>query len=104
MPIHPKRGSKALDDIGILPQRKGTVVHDDYSSYFQYDNVSMPCAMPITCAVWPSSKNVTSKQWAPELAKLLLEIKQAVEVAKDQGTNPFARQAERPLSKDAIGS
>ena len=37
--IHAKRGSKALDEIGVLAKRKGTAVHDDYSSYFQYDHV-----------------------------------------------------------------
>ena len=37
--IHPKCGSKALDDIGILPKRSSVVVHDDYSSYFKYTNV-----------------------------------------------------------------
>jgi transposase len=31
--VHPKRGREALDEIGILPQRKGQVVHDGYSSY-----------------------------------------------------------------------
>ena len=41
--------------------------------------------MRIIYAVWPSSKNVTQQQWAPDLAKLLLEIKQTVDVAKDQG-------------------
>jgi transposase len=34
--VHPKRGQQALDAIGILPQRKGKIVHDGYSSYAQY--------------------------------------------------------------------
>jgi transposase-like protein len=37
--VHPKRGSKALDEIGILPQRKGIAIHDGYSSYFQYPDI-----------------------------------------------------------------
>jgi len=34
--VHSKRGSKALREIGILPYLKGTAVHDDYASYFQF--------------------------------------------------------------------
>ena len=34
--VHPKRGREALDEIGILPERKGVVVHDGYTSYEQY--------------------------------------------------------------------
>jgi transposase len=37
--LHEKRGLQALDAIGILPECTGTVVYDDYSSYFKYDNV-----------------------------------------------------------------
>jgi transposase len=34
--VHPKRGREALDEIGILPERKGVVVHDGYTAYEQY--------------------------------------------------------------------
>ncbi len=34
--VHDRRGRKALDEVGILPPRKGVVVHDGYSSYRQY--------------------------------------------------------------------
>ena len=37
--VHSKRGQQALDEIGILPQRQGRVVHDGYSSYNQYPDV-----------------------------------------------------------------
>ena len=34
--IHESRGSKAIDDIGILPEFKGIAVHDGYKPYFKY--------------------------------------------------------------------
>jgi transposase len=33
------RGTQALDEIGILPQRKGWAIHDGHRSYFQYPGV-----------------------------------------------------------------
>ena len=35
--VHQKRGSKAVDDIGIIPKFKGILVHDFWATYFRYD-------------------------------------------------------------------
>jgi transposase len=35
--IHQKRGTEAMDEIGILPKFKGKAVHDGFKSYNQYE-------------------------------------------------------------------
>lgn len=82
--VHPKRGQQALDEIGILPQRKGKVVHDGYSSYDQYSDVEH-----VRCNAHHLRELVFIKEqyeqvWADGMIQLLLEIKDAVEGAKMQ--------------------
>jgi transposase len=80
---HPKRGSKATDEIGILPAFKGTAVHDGYYSYTRYE-----CEHALCNAHHLRELNFVAEQlsqgWAAEFKKLLVDLKNEVEAAKAQ--------------------
>ena len=79
---HEKRGCKALDQIGILPKRKGAAVHDGYRSYYQYED-----ALHVLCnghhlRELKFIQERYQQSWACDMEKLLLEIKKTVEEAQ----------------------
>jgi transposase len=83
--VHAKRGREALDEIGILPKREGKIVHDGYGSYTQY-----PDAEHVLCNAHHLRELVFVEEqyeqaWADGMIDLLVEIKEAVEEAKQQG-------------------
>jgi len=80
--MHDRRGRLAHDDIGILPERTGKVMHDGYRSYEQY-----PHAQHALCNAHHLRELIFihenyQQPWAEDMLKLLLEIKQAVECAQ----------------------
>ena len=80
--VHDNRGAKALDEIGIYANREGAVVHDGYKSYYQF-----PGLVHVLCNAHHLRELVFiheqyQQDWADELAKLLIEIKEAVMVAQ----------------------
>jgi transposase len=101
--VHPKRGSAALRDIGILPKRQGWIVHDDYASYFQFDNLwhGLCNAHHLRSLIFIAERY--QQQWAPDLAELLLDIKQAVENAKDQDLIQLSEEQKADFEKRYLG-
>ena len=83
--LNARRGAQAHADIGILPQRQGYVVHDDYPAYYQYQT-----AQHVSCNAHHLRELIFlheryQQPWAEQLLTLLLEIKQAVETAQQAG-------------------
>ncbi|MGQ9556304.1 MAG: IS66 family transposase [Anaerolineae bacterium] len=82
---HARRGTEALDEMGIFPHREGKVVHDAYSSYFQYPELQHVLCNAHHLRELAFIHEQYGQEWAEKLARLLVEIKRAVETAQEQG-------------------
>lgn len=79
---HRKRGRLAMDAVSPIAQFTGIAVHDALRSYLGY-----PCAHALCNAHLLRELTALSEQgndWARQLHRLLLDMKQAVEQAKQQ--------------------
>ncbi|RKX71487.1 MAG: IS66 family transposase, partial [Spirochaetes bacterium] len=75
---HKKRGSKASDEMGILPQYKGVSIHDFWKPYEKYDCTHAYCNAHILRELIFASEN-HKQAWAADMIDLLLEIKDKVD-------------------------
>jgi transposase len=87
--FHPKRGTEAIEAIGILPGFRGTAVHDRWEPYFGYEE----CRHGLCGAhllrdlrfVWEQE----GERWAKNLRRVLLKMNGAVRKAKARGARRF---------------
>jgi transposase len=79
-----RRGKAAMDEIGILPQFRGTLVRDGFSSYQWYEQCrhSLCNVHLLRDLVFVAEVSPEQKVWTEPFAKLLLKIKEAVSKAE----------------------
>lgn len=79
--IHPKRGAEALNAIGILTDFTGRAIHDFWRPYFGYDCAHGLCnAHHLRELVFVQEQH--HQAWAGAMIDCLLDIKQAVALAR----------------------
>lgn len=82
--IHTKRGHKAMDDVGILPNLQGYAIHDGWKSYFKYPLKHGLCNVHHLRRLQFLEERYP-QPWVPKMSELLLKMKQAVETAQQKG-------------------
>jgi transposase len=89
--IHDKRGAQALEEIGIFPHREGKAIHDGYSSYYQFPGVEHGLCNAHHLRELLFVREQYEQNWAEDLSKLLVEIKDAGEIAQQQGQQALSQ-------------
>ena len=82
--VHKKRGKEAMDAIGILPGFTGRAIHDGLPAYFKYEQMQHGLCNEHHLRSFEFLKECHPQKWASGLSDLILEIKAAVDAAKQK--------------------
>ena len=90
--VHPKRGTEATTDIGILPAYTGVSVHDGWKSYRAHTHCRHALCNIHHLRELTYLEEQYHQTWAKDLKDLLREMKAAADQARAAGTLRLAPQ------------
>jgi hypothetical protein len=103
--VHRKRGTEAMDAIGILPMFRGRAIHDSWKPYFVYACTHSVCNAHLLRELTFAHEE-DRQRWAKDMKQLLLRIERSVTAARRRhrqcltrrSLNHFERQYDRILA------
>jgi transposase len=88
---HKKRGTEAMDEIGILPNFQGVLCHDGWKSYYKYGCDHALCnAHHLRELEWCATEG--GQQWAQKIKDFLLKLNTTVDAANGQLDEEHGKQ------------
>lgn len=101
--VQTKRGSAAIDAIGIVPTRAGRAVHDHWQAYCTSPDIAQSLCHAHHRRELAFMEERSQQGWAAERAQLLGEIKGAVDAATPVHSSlPEAKRAECVMRSDRV--
>lgn len=87
------RGTKAINELGVLPDFTGTVVHDGYNSYRGYTTPTHAlCSAHILRELLAVTDRDPAQVWASDLSALLRAANKRAHHARDTGKQRLPKQ------------
>ena len=96
---HKKRGRKATDEIGILPEFRGRAMHDGLRSYLTYGCDHALCNVHHLREL-TFLEEEQGRAWAGEMKRLLMRIKRRADKALRQGKASLTRRQQKYYERD----
>ena len=101
--VHEKRGSDAMKAAGILPDFKGTLVHDCWSPYFNFDFIRHALCNAHLLRELTGVLENTSQSWAKDMRHLLGKLNKATKTLEgwpsDSEINDFEKEYRQILER-----
>ena len=87
--LHKKRGSKAMDEIGVLPGFRNTMVHDFWKPYYKYDGAVHGICNAHIMRELVYAQEQKNQNWAKSMQDLLIEIHESRNILMVQKETHF---------------
>lgn len=89
---HQKRGTEAMDEVGVLPEFTGVICHDHWKPYYTYKQASHALCNAHHLRELTAVMETENHQWAKDMHELLCQMNEQVRLA---GGKPPPKQAQQ---------
>ncbi|MCA1842981.1 MAG: IS66 family transposase [Actinobacteria bacterium] len=96
---HPRRGTAATEDMGVLPEFSGIAVHDRWKPYFTYTACRHAlCGAHLLRDLAAVAETPSQRGWAEAMADLLVGAMEGAADARDAGRDRLSPRRLRSIS------